>query len=510
MSDTPREVELKLALAPGEAARVAALPVISGTRPRRTRMVAFYLDTPQRELARNGLGLRLRREGRHWRAALKASGRVSGGLHERSEWEFAVPGPVLDLTRFAETPLAAIARADTLHSRLLPIVVTEMHRTRWRVEPAPGTRLEIALDEGRLLARGRERPVCELEIEVLEGPAHAAFDLAETMALNVAMRPEPATKLARGLALASGARPQPVRAAAVDIADAKELHDAARCIVYTCLAHVQGNEAGVLESGDIEFVHQLRVALRRLRCAVRLFAKPVAPAQAGAFAADLRWAATTLGHCRNWDVFVTETLPPLLRAYGDGKTGKAILARARKRQRDARGSAREAILSARYGLAMVRVGRWAHGLDAPPAPSQGLKDFASERLRKGAKRIRRATEAFGTLDAAARHALRIDVKRQRYAVDFFGTLFRAGAASRHARRLALAQEALGLANDCANALAHVAELTDDANLLAFARGWFAAREASGIETAAGALARAARERRFWRRKPRAGEPPAPA
>jgi hypothetical protein len=44
----------------------------------------------------------------------------------------------------------------------------------------------------------------------------------------------------------------------------------------------------------------------------------------------------------------------------------------------------------------------------------------------------------------------------------------------------------------------------------FARGWFAAREATGVEAAAVALAHAASERRFWRRKPPAPESAPPA
>jgi len=70
------------------------------------------------------------------------------------------------------------------------------------------------------------------------------------------------------------------------------------------------------------------------------------------------------------------------------------------------------------------------------------------------------------------------------------------------------QDALGLANDCANALAHVRELSPPPGFLEFARGWFAARETAGIESASRALAAAAEERRFWRRKrPSPGAPP---
>jgi len=510
MPGTPQETEIKLALAPGEAAKVPAAAPLAGRKGRRIRFSAFYFDTPARELANLGLGLRLRREGRRWRITLKASGDSAAGLHQRPEWEYAVPGPVLDLARFAGTPLADVPGAATLHERLAPIVVTEFRRTLWQLAPQPGSRLEMALDEGHLFARGRTSPIQELEIEVREGPVSAAFDVAEALAPAIAMRPEPASKLARGLKLARDPRPRPVHSVHACLEDAPDAREAARWIAGACLAHAQANEAGVLESNDIEFVHQLRVAIRRLRSALRLFREVLPPGTEAAFAGDLRWAAGILGRCRDWDVFVTETLPPLIASQGDAKAGRALIAGARARQREARRAAREALLSPRYGLAMIRLARW---MTAPAEPFEGaesLKEFASRRLRKGAKRVASLSDGFAGLDAAGRHRLRILVKRQRYAVEFLGPLFRKKPVRRHARALARAQDVLGLANDCANALAHVRDLSTPPEFLEFTRGWFAAREAAGVEAASRALESAAAERRFWRRKPAESEEPAGA
>jgi len=509
MTASPLETELKLVLAPGEGERVRFAPPLAGLDGRQGRFTALYFDTPGRELARQGLGLRLRREGRRWRATLKASGSSAAGLHRRPEWDYPAPGPVLDLSRFADTPLGAIADAATLHERLAPVLATEFRRTRWHVSREPGSRLEVALDEGRIVARGRQSPVSEIEIEVLEGPESAAFDLAEALAGSLAIRPEPASKLARGLALAAAARPAPVYAVRESIEDAVDAPAAARRLVAACLAHAQANEAGVLASGDIEFVHQLRVAFRRLRSALRLFREALPPGTDAAFADDLRWIAGILGRCRDWDVFVTQTLPPLVAAQGDAAAGRALLARARARQREARAAARQALDSIRYGLAMIRLGRW---LSTPGGPDEGapsLKDFASRKLRKGAARISIGPAAFARVDAPARHRLRILVKRQRYAVEFLGSLFRAQRVRRHVRALSRVQEDLGLANDCANALAHVRELAPPAGFVEFSRGWFAAREAAGVAAASRSLARATRARRFWRGKP-AGPAQAPA
>ena len=283
-----------------------------------------------------------------------------------------MPGPLLDLSRFAATPLADLPDAETLHERLAPILATEFRRTTWDLAPQPGSRLEVALDEGRIVARGRESPIEEVEIEVLEGPVSAAFDLAEALAKTLALRPEPASKLARGMRLAVATRPRPVHASHDSIADAQDAGEAARRIAAACLAQAQANESGVLESADIEFVHQLRVALRRLRSALRLFREALAPGEDAAFAEDLRWAAGALGRCRDWDVFVTETLPSLARGAGRRRRpARRSCARARARQREARRAAREA-----HRLPALRTRddpAGALGVDAPGHAADGRR-----------------------------------------------------------------------------------------------------------------------------------------
>jgi CHAD domain-containing protein len=215
---------------------------------------------------------------------------------------------------------------------------------------------------------------------------------------------------------------------------------------------------------------------------------------------------------------VTETLPPLLAAQGDAVEAKRVLRRAQERRREARRAAREAVASSRYGLAMLRLARWLASPPGDAAPgTPGLKELASERLRKGARRMTEGVRLLPGLDAAGRHALRIRVKRQRYAVEFLGGLFRSREVARHAESLAKAQEDLGLANDCVTALAHVRELEPSPAFVEFARGWFAALEAASIARSGRSLARAASRRRFWKRKPppaapvppeSPGEPPA--
>ena len=87
--------------------------------------------------------------------------------------------------------------------------------------------------------------------------------------------------------------------------------EALRVCAGECLAQIRGNEAAVYDGADPEGVHQMRVAVRRLRALVSCF-KPLlsAPARED-LSTELRWLQNSLGGARDWDVFVEETLTPL-------------------------------------------------------------------------------------------------------------------------------------------------------------------------------------------------------
>src|SRR6185295_981467 len=108
------EAELKLRLAPTDHAALAKSAALASARPRRNRLTSLYFDTPDEEIAKAGMVLRLRRAGRRWIPVLKAGNVASGGLHVRKEWEYPRRDAVIDLSRFADTPLAELQGARDL------------------------------------------------------------------------------------------------------------------------------------------------------------------------------------------------------------------------------------------------------------------------------------------------------------------------------------------------------------------------------------------------------------
>ena len=103
---------------------------------------------------------------------------------------------------------------------------------------------------------------------------------------------------------------------------------------------------------DTEWVHQMRVGTRRLRSCLSLMKPFCAAAKLEPATAEVKWLATLLGAARDWDVFVTETLPPLAAWFAQDASAapgiKRLRDRAARRRRDARRRAREAVASLRF------------------------------------------------------------------------------------------------------------------------------------------------------------------
>lgn len=493
-----REIELKLALDAKDEAAFLASKALAGIQPTTERLLAVYFDTPKRELAENAMALRLRRSGRRWVQTLKAGKSGTGGLHERSEWEYPTRGPHLDLARFADTPLAKLHDPARLHERLRERFRVDSERTTWNVVPAVGTRLEVVLDRGTVAAGRKGVAIHEVEIESIAGDSEAVFALALRLVGEVALRPSAVSKAERGDRLASGARLAPVKASDIEISAQATPIEAARVVIGTGLAQLQANEEGLLATNDPEFVHQARVALRRVRSALRMFRSAIGDERAQSLRDALGETGRALGDARDWDVFGTEVLPPLLASYGDRKLAAAFRNRSARKRRAEREKARAVIGSQAHARAVLETARWLSLPEPPPMPSGSLVDFASDLVRKRHKRLVEDGARLDELSAAERHALRIDVKRLRYSIDALASLFPAKRVGRYIDLLVALQDALGQSNDAVTAARLLPQLDPPEPFTIFARGWLSAQAAGDREVLAALLESLAAAPRFWR------------
>jgi inorganic triphosphatase YgiF len=454
------EIELKLALSSEAARALGRDPLLAAATvagPHTQRFYGVYYDTPEQALARRGVALRVRKQGRRWVQTVKEEGRVAGGMHERPEYEAPAPDGRVNLVALETTPVAALFADPDVAARLAPLFVTDVRRTI-RLLRNDHAEIEFALDRGELRAGERADPICELELELRSGAAEVLYDLALALQDNVRLRLENRSKAERGYALAGVEKPGPVRAHPAAIDATQPVSRAFQTVAFACLAHAQANERGILAGDpDPEYVHQMRVALRRVRSAFSVFGS-VLPRPACQPAIDeIRWIGGSLGPARDWDVFATETLPPI----GDAFPGHAGLARlaagvAVLREAGNRG-ARAAVASERYERLLLRLSAWlacekwraVMPEDALPILAEPLQPFAVRALQRRHRRVRRRGRGHASFAPEERHQLRIAVKKLRYCAEFFGPIFEPDAVRAYARGLTALQNVLGVLNDAA-------------------------------------------------------------
>jgi CHAD domain-containing protein len=225
-------------------------------------------------------------------------------------------------------------------------------------------------------------------------------------------------------------------------------------------AHWFCNDAAARHGLEAEHVHQLRVAQRRLKTALKLFPDSIDDAWHERVGADLRWFGDLLADARDWDVFTDTTVAAYASSDDDTASWQAIRAAAEDKRTTARRVLSEALRSPRYArLALAHV-EWLSGLDAREDDAGlSLADHARGRIRKHYRKIARSPD-LTTLDPHTRHRVRIHAKRLRYALEFFHSIVTRRTRGDIEKQLGKLQSVLGDGNDAAVAAQRLAALPE--------------------------------------------------
>ena len=317
-------------------------------------------------------------------------------------------------------------------------------------------------------ANGGETPICEIELELKRGDASALFGLAQSLRALAPLRLQPQDKAARGYSLVTGAPPAWSKATRIELDDGMSVEDALQKILGGCIRHWVENESAARDAQDPEGLHQLRVALRRLRSALTLFKSVLGKQARTGWNEELRWLLGPLGPARDLDVFATETLVPVRGARPDD----AHLANFAELVADSRWQAHQAVrdtlASERYGdlafglACWAAGGGWRQGVDVELllTQRQPVRSFADAILSQRHRQVRKRGKGFAELSPAARHELRIALKKLRYGTEFFSSLYPAKATEPFRRAASRMQDVLGHLNDVAVAEHVVRDLLD--------------------------------------------------
>jgi triphosphatase len=449
------EIELKLAVRAGDlpALERALAARGAGSLGRPAELVSTYFDTPDHALARQGLTLRVReRDGRFVQTVKSGpAGPGEGGALARGEWEDPIGGAGPD----PQAVESGRFIAGDVAERLTPLFRTEVDRRTIQLSKDAGTSIEAAIDRGRIRANGKgatER-ISEIELELKTGSPTALYDVALDLLAVAPVRLEWRSKAERGYRLASG-EPEAAEAAhsVPLVLDPALSGDAAlQRIGLACLDQIRRNEAPVM-AGLGEGVHQMRVAVRRLRAILSTFGKLLPESEWRWASEGLRWLADALGPARNLDVFETSLLAPAQRALKDGRALEPLMAQAERQRRAAYRKAARAIRSTRYTGLMLRLLRWFESCgwregDGATGLAQPIDAIAARVLKNRRRVARKRSKGFAGQSAEQRHRLRIALKKLRYGAELLASLYQENAVDRFVKRVKRLQDDLGWAND---------------------------------------------------------------
>lgn len=446
-----QEIELKLNLPARALPALKRHPLVAGA-PKEGNSVILdntYYDTPDLALKARKVAVRTRRQGRLWLQTVKCAAVSTGGLSQRPEWEQAYA----DSFDFAAVDIPEVAKLLARHkNELVPVFTTRFRRETRRYTPRPGVCILLMIDRGSIEVGERSAPICELELELVEGKALDLLELACALAQTLPLMPGDISKAQRGYQLFLDQPLRPAKSAQPALAPEQTVIDAFRDLAYSCLRQWQANAAAAVEGHDgPEFIHQLRVALRRLRSLIKLFA-PVLPAE---FVADwnerLRDNAARFGDARDLDVLYEELLAPVSpTGLADGPESglPKLLEIASQARQHARKLAVHNLAHSDQGRLLLEFATALHDLPTSSLiAAVDLKTFARLQLKRLRKRARRDHEAAATLIPTRLHTLRIAVKRLRYGLELLGGLFPARAVERYLAQVIAAQGTLGFLND---------------------------------------------------------------
>ena len=359
--------------------------------------------------------------------------------------------------------------------------------------------ISLVLDEGSVRTEARAEAIEEIEIELRQGCIEDVFDFARQLAGGVALRIETISKAERGYRLVAGEGPKAEKAPDIKLDRKSTAAVGFQTIASLCIQHFAANERVLLATKAPEALHQMRVAIRRLRSLMSFFEDMLPEAEAGPIRGEIGSLFKCLGTARDLDV--------LLAALEAQQELPAAVLEQIRLERDAAYVRLIALLRSQpLCLSMldllrcIECGTW---MKAGPRKrgAERLNVRAAAILKRQRKKLRSFNSA-SHLEAEKRHKLRIQAKKFRYACEFFGDLFTSPKARHRQREMSKMaeelQDALGQLNDRVFMEEKLARWTgakhaSDAMRLATGE----ASEKDLIKSAEAAQSQLLTEKRFW-------------
>jgi CHAD domain-containing protein len=459
-------LEREVKLNPGGKLSLEDLP---GEPLERRTFSSTYYDIEDQLLARLGITLRRRVENGQslWQLKLPRSG---GRL------ELERPGGPAGPPQRIQNLLAGVLRGRPLSP------VAELHTVRRgvRVHSAAST-ADVVLDAVSVMENLHVvSSFDELEIELVEGDARALREIERAVRRAGAEDGDPRPKVIRVLGLGGP--------------KAKQTRPQLQAFFERQYEQILAHDPGTRLGDDPEDLHDLRVAVRRLRAVLKIAAPPLDREWADSLRGELDWVGTALGPVRDLDVML-EYVRAQEASLGEseGAAIRSLSKRLERRRSGAQSSLLSALRSPRYTTLLDKLEEAARR----PATRGGrprLDRIATGELEKLRKAVRKLGD--DPSDEAV-HNARIKGKRARYAAE----LARPGSGKpveRFLERAKRFQDVAGEHQDAVVAEQRFRELAEEDPALALAAGRLVERQRVRKGKARAALPKT------WKKLERAG------
>jgi triphosphatase len=423
-------------------------PIVAVSQ-RGRRQVDVYLDTEDWRVRRAGFVLRVRKRQGGAEATLKDTAPATNGLRRRLEVTEQLEGDTLGSLN-GDGPVRRRLRALCGARPLQPVLEVRTHRRPYNLVAGDRRLAEVALDD-TAIAVGSEHPLRlrRVEVEVMAGDTEELSALVDRMCRENGLQRATLSKFEAGV-MAAGLHPaEAPDPGPTEIPEHPTVGELAYAVLRRQAAAMLAHEPGTRLGEDPEELHDMRVATRRIRAGLQLFAEAL-PVAAQRLRDEIGWLAALLGAVRDLDVelerlgeWQAEVGPEDRDALGD------LAATVGQRRQQARQALLSGLESARYRrlvnglLSLLQKGpsrRLPAGRTLAVLAVPELLEARHDAAVKAAKRAKR------TGVPSDFHRLRIRCKRLRYALEFAAEVYEDRTRG-FVRRLAALQDTLGLLQD---------------------------------------------------------------
>jgi triphosphatase len=505
-----REIEVKFStdLLGLNSAMVSPL-FASASSPKQQKLRTIYFDSPSGDLRKNGFILRIRKNGRAGPIlGVKSASDAVDSPFARNEIEVRSRDLEPDLTLFDDSTAAKLTRILGDHP-LEAQFETQVNRQIMVVNKGQ-SEIEVAFDDGGIITGQSRVPLTEIELELKSGIEPDLYDLALQCAQSLPLRLDFVSKGEKGFRTRGKAGAASVKAETIRLRRRAIIGEAATAVLSNALVHFIANWTSFRDTEHPESIHQMRVALRRMRTGLVVFKTVTSLPEFDFLQTEAKRIASALGPARECDAFYETANRGPLSQDNCQVNCEALLAAVRDWRIGAYRSVAALIDDRDTAIFVLKVQRFLAQMaqrddlsGAGLKPALSTRKFARHALDKLNARVLKRGRSFPNITDEARHRLRISIKKLRYGAEFFGCLFdRPRKMRSYIARISKLQDILGSQNDDVMAKHFLDKLsktsdTGTEKATGFVLGWYARDASAADKSLSGAWKKFKRAHPFW-------------